>query len=288
MRVLLLGANGQLGSDLKRAVAALAGVELIPWTRAELDVEDVGTVESKLAEVQFDVLVNCTSYHKTDEVEDNATKAVAVNAHAVRAMAQAARAAGARFMHISTDYVFSGTAHRPYCETDCPSPINVYGASKYLGETLALQVHPDVLLLRVASLFGVAGASGKGGNFVETMLRVGREKGEVSVVDDVYMSPTSTHFVAGAILDLLRRQADPGIYHCVNAEPATWYEFAREIFAAAKVPVSVVPITSAEFPTRAPRPGFSVLDNGKLAATVGDIPTWREALREYLVNKGHL
>jgi len=282
MRVLLLGANGQLGTDLKRAVADWPDVELIPWTRAELDVEDLEGIRATLEAARFDALINCTSYHKTDDVEDNGTKAIAVNAHAVREMAGACESIGARFVHISTDYVFPGTADQPYTERDCPAPVNVYGLSKYMGETLALQAHPDTLILRVASLFGVAGASGKGGNFVETMLRIAREKGEVRVVDDVRMSPTSTLFVARTILKLLEMQAGAGTYHCVNSEPATWHEFAREIIRCADVPADVVPIPSTEFPARAARPPYSVLSNAKLRATIGPVPTWRESLREYL------
>jgi len=288
MRVLLLGANGQLGTDLRRVAEERSDVELIPWTRDELDVEDLEGIGTKLESVQFDVLVNCTSYHKTDEVEDNGTKAVAVNAHAVREMAEACHSSGAGFVHISTDYVFGGTADRPYRETDCPGPINVYGASKYMGERLGMQAHPETLILRVASLFGVAGASGKGGNFVETMLRIAREKGEVRVIDDMYMSPTSTRFVGEALLDLLEAGAPPGAYHCVNSEPASWFEFADEIIRLAGIPARVIPIGSSEFATRALRPPYSVLDNGKLASAVGTPESWRESLRTYLAEKGHI
>lgn len=288
MRVLLLGANGQLGTDLQRVAPDWPEVELIPWTRAELDVEDLAGIRATLEASPFDALVNCTSYHKTDDVEDNGTRAIAVNAHAVREMAAACECIGARFVHISTDYVFPGTADQPYTEGDCPAPINVYGLSKYMGETLALQAHPDTLILRVASLFGVAGASGKGGNFVETMLRIAREKGEVRVVDDVRMSPTSTLFAARVILGLLESRADAGIYHCVNSGSATWYEFAREIIGQAGVPAEVAPITSDEFPAKAPRPAYSVLDNGKLATVIGRVPDWRESLRAYLRDKGHV
>ncbi len=174
MRILLLGATGQLGSDLVRlAVEEIAGCDITPWTRAQLDVERVDSIRGVLATRDFDVLINCTSYHKTDEVEQEAQRAFAVNARAVQVMAETCREKGARFVHMSTDYVFDGSRQSPYREDDAPAPLNVYGASKLMGEALARVAHEDTLIFRLASLFGVVGSRGKGGNFVETMIRLG-------------------------------------------------------------------------------------------------------------------
>jgi dTDP-4-dehydrorhamnose reductase len=290
MIVAVLGANGQLGRDILRAAAAGDYViETRGLCRNDLDVGDLGAISEALAGEQFDVLINCTGYHKTDEVEAHATEAFRINAHTVGALAKSCRARGARFVQISTDYVFDGESRRPYVETDEASPLNVYGASKLLGEKLARREHPDgTIIVRVASLFGVAGSSGKGGNFVETILKKGRESGEVRVVNDVSMSPTSTAAAAQAILGLLRKNARKGIYHVVNSGAATWYEFARQIFEEAGVAATVIPVTSGEYPTAAVRPSYSVLDNRKASQIAGEIPHWKHALREYLIEKGHM
>ena len=285
MKVLLLGPKGQLGHDVRRAYEE-AGMpfELLPLARDKLDVSAPAAVGQALGGLDFDVLVNCTGYHKTDEVEDDATLAFAVNAHAVQAMARACAAKGARLVHVSTDYVFGGDAARtlPLREDDPTAPVNVYGASKAMGETLARLACEDVVILRVASLFGTAGASGKGGNFVETMIRAGRERGALRVVDDQTMSPTATADVAGVVLRILTGGCAPGLYHVVNSGSATWFDFAREIVRLAGVEASVTPCASSEYPTRAARPRYSVLDNAKISAAIGTMPPWQEALERYL------
>src|SRR4051794_18638322 len=194
LRILLLGPGGQLGSDVRAAAAKDDGIEIVPIDRAALDLARPTDILGRLQGHRFDALVNCTAYNRTDDAEDQADLAFAINAHAVRELARACAAADADFVHVSTDYVFSGEGRSiPYTETDCSGPLNVYGASKRLGETLALAEWPErTRVLRVASLFGVAGSSGKGGNFVETMLRLARETGRLRIVDDMRMSPTAT------------------------------------------------------------------------------------------------
>ena len=290
MRVLLLGPNGQLGQDLLRAHREAAGpLDLVPVARDRLDVAAPGAVERVLESLRFDVLVNCTGYHRTDEVEDNASLAFAVNTHAVQSMARACAAKRARLVHVSTDYVFGGDVERtkPLREDDAIAPVNVYGASKAMGETLARLECADAVILRVASLFGVAGASGKGGNFVETMIRAGREKGALRVVADQTMSPTATADVARTVVRMLTGGCAPGLYHVVNTGAATWFEFAREIIRRAGVAATVTPCATAEYPARAARPCYSVLDNTKISAAVGALPPWQDALDRYLYAKGH-
>ena len=291
MKVVLLGPNGQLGSDLRRAhEEAGAPFDLLPLGRNSLDVSAPSSIEATLDGIDFDALVNCTGYHRTDEVEDNATLAVAVNAHAVQAMARACAVKRARLLHIGTDYVFGGdkTCVRPYREDEPVAPVNVYGASKALGETLAQLAHEHVTVLRVASLFGLAGASGKGGNFVETMIRLAREKGTLRVVDDQTMSPTGTADVAHAIMRMLREGGEPGVWHAVNTGTATWYAFAREIVRRTGIDADITPCASIEYPTRAARPGYSALDNAKLVSAFGLMPPWQETLERYLRAKGHV
>jgi dTDP-4-dehydrorhamnose reductase len=289
MIVAVLGGNGQLGSDTVRVAKEFRNLETLALTRKDLDVCELDSISEVLSRKKFDVLVNCTSYHKTDEVEERATEAFHINAHAVKVMAKACKTRGARFVHLSTDYVFDGESGRPYTETDYASPVNVYGASKLLGEKLVLREHPGgTLIVRVASLFGVARSSCKGANFVETILRKARETGEVHVVNDVTMSPTSTADAARIILKLLARDAPAGVYHVVNSAAATWFEFARQIVEEAGVKANVIPTTSAEYPTVAIRPAYSALDNRKAAEIVGEIPSWRDALQRYLIDKGHV
>ena len=290
LKILLLGHNGQLGTDLKRVHQQYQHeFELIPVGRNTLDVSDLESLSSFLKNQPFDILINCTSYHKTDEVEKSASLAFTINAHAVKTMAEVSQNKNAKFFHISTDYVFSGENKTPYLETDPAGPINVYGASKAMGERLALLINPQsTYILRVASLFGIAGASGKGGNFVETMIKVGKEKGVLKVVNDVTMSPTSTLTIAQTIFKLLRNNTPSGIYHVVNSGQATWYEFAKTIIEKTKIPADVLPVTSQEFPTVALRPRFSVLNNTKAQNLAGPIPHWTEALDLYLKEKGHI
>ena len=291
MRAVLLGPNGQLGHDILCAHEESGEpFDLLPLGRDRLDLANPTAVEDVLAGVEFDALVNCSGYHKTDEVEDNADLAIAVNAHAVQAMARASAAKRAQFVHISTDYVFGGDVERaePLPEDTPTAPINVYGASKAMGETLARLESDDAVILRVASLFGVAGASGKGGNFVETMIRVGREKGALRVVDDQTMSPTATADVARVVVRMLTGGCAPGLYHVVNSGSATWFDFAREIIRRAGVEATVTPCGTGEYPVRAARPRYSVLDNTKVSAAFGAMPPWQDALDRYLRARGHL
>ena len=289
-RVLLLGSNGQLGHDILRAHESSGEpFDLLPLARDNLDVAAPGVTERALGSLEFDALVNCAAYTRVDEVEDQADLAFAINAHAVQAMAQACAAKRARLVHVSTDYVFGGDVarSRPLREDDPTAPVNVYGASKAMGETLARLASDDVVILRVASLFGVAGASGRGGNFVETMIRAGTEKGALRVVDDQTMSPTATIDVARVVVRMLMEDCAPGLYHVVNTGSATWFEFAREIVRRAGVEATVTPCATGEYPVRAVRPCYSALDNTKVSAALGAMPPWQDALDRYLDAKGH-
>lgn len=285
MKVILLGPKGQLGRDIAR-IHEQAGepCTLLPLPREQLDLAAPEAAAQVLEGLEFDALVNCAACHNTDQVEDNADPAFAVNARAVGALAKVCAKQGARFIHISTDYVFGGDRGRaqPLREDDPIAPVNVYGASKALGENLARLEGGDVVILRVASLFGVAGANGKGGNFVETMLRLGREKETLRVVDDQIMSPTATADVAAAILRILTRGCPAGTYHAVNSGAVSWFEFAQAILRGARVKATATPCSSGDYPTRALRPRYSALDNAKFAAAVGPMPTWQDALGRYL------
>lgn len=291
MRIVVLGPNGQFGSDFARSAReAWPNADIVALGRDKLDLAKPGAADEAVGTLRGDVWVNCTGYHRTDEAEGNASLAIRINAHAIRELGRACAAAGARLYHLSTDYVFGGDRARrtPYREADPPSPLNVYGMSKALGETLLFGANPDATVLRVASLFGVAGASGKGGNFVETMLRLARERPELRVVDDQTMSPTATADAAAALVRLIRAEAPPGLYHLVNSGAVTWRGFAAEILRQAGLETPVVAIRAAELAQPAERPAYSVLDNRKLSAVAGAMPDWHDALARYLHAKGHL
>ena len=242
-----------------------------------------GSIERFLGGLRFDALLNCAAYTQVDRAEDDATGTFAVNTHAVQAMARVCAARRAQLLHVSTDYVFGGDgARQPLREDDPTAPVNVYGASKAMGEMRARLESDDVVILRTASLFGVAGAGGKGENVVETMIRAARETGRLRAVDDQTTSPTATADVARVAVRMLTDGCAPGTYHVVNAGSATWFEFACELVRRAGVAADVVPCASKDYPARAPRPRYSVLDNAKIAAAFGAMPTWQDALERYL------
>jgi dTDP-4-dehydrorhamnose reductase len=289
MKALLLGPNGQLGSDIRSANERRGEpIKIMAIGRAQIDLNNIETAMSSLRELKFDALINCSSYHKTDEVEGNAQQAFTINAHLVRRLAELTAEKRASFFHVSTDYVFGGQTQRsPLSEIMPKAPVNVYGASKAMGEDLALLANSNTFILRVASLFGVAGASGKGGNFVETMLRLAKERGELRVVADQTMSPTSTLDVAEAMIDMVLNKPPPGLWHVVNSGASTWYEFAERIISDANIKARVLPIKTEQFPTAAVRPRYSALDNTKFSKAVHAMRPWQDALKDYLEAKGH-
>jgi len=279
--VLVLGAAGQLASDFCRLLER-EKAPFVPLSHQELDICREEDVAHALREFRPWAVVNTAAFHRVEACEEDPMQAFAVNAVAVRGLARACREAGALLVHISTDYVFGGQEGRPYREDDPPSPVNVYGASKAAGEMLLRAEAPRHILVRTSGLFGLRGSTVKGGNFVETMLRLGRERGEVQVVTDQVLSPTYTADLAEKIWQLMRAGAQ-GTFHVTNAGHCSWFEFACEIFRLAGMAVKVHPVTSDAFPSRARRPPYSVLDNARLREEgYGLLRPWPQALAEYL------
>jgi dTDP-4-dehydrorhamnose reductase len=252
--------------------------------RVDLDLSHPASIQDRLAGVPFDVLINCAAYTHVDAAEDDAATACAVNAYAVQELATICDRTGALFLHVSTDYVFDGESNRPYRTDDAPAPLNVYGASKLAGEAMARRACPDgALIVRTSSLFGLAGTRpGSGGNFVETMLRLGTERGTLRVVADNMMAPTFSADLAGALLDLVRIRPGAGIYHLTNEGQTSWHGLAVAALDLARVNAEITPVTMAEYPTPARRPRFSVLDTGKATALIGKMPAWQDALERYM------
>jgi dTDP-4-dehydrorhamnose reductase len=289
VRALVVGAAGQLGREL----VTLLGAD-VAWAgdRVEIDVTDGGAVSSLLDRVRPDVVFNVTAYNRVDAAEAEPGAAFAVNSVAPYLLARASHDVDALLVHYSTDYVFDGTAARPYREDDAPHPLGVYGASKLAGEKLIAAFAPRHFVLRSTGLYGVAGASGKGGNFVETMLRLGKA-GPVRVVDDQVMTPTATVDLAAATAALLAREGEArvpyGVYHLTSAGQCSWFHFARTIFELCGMDVELTPITTAQSGSKARRPAYSPLDHGKwMAAGFAELRPWGAALGDYLQAKGHI
>lgn len=282
MRVLVLGASGQLGSDILRRWRD-PSLELVPATRADADVTDREAVDALLACVRPDVTINTAAFHNLPACEQDPERCFRVNVAGGLHVARAARAAGSAIVQFSTDYVFDGTKGAPYLETDARRALNVYGASKLATEDVVAQANPDWAVVRVSGLYGLAGSAGKGGNFVETMLRLAREARPIRVVADQVLSPTYTADLATAIARLLAADPPGGVYHLTNAGACSWFEFAREIFGLSGLAPDLAPTTSEAFGAPARRPPNSVLLNARAHALgVPPLRPWPDALRAYL------
>lgn len=279
MKILLIGALGQLGTDLRKTLAAH---EVIPVDKEEIDVCDGAQVDAMADALRPEVLLNCSAFNRVDEAEDTPEAAFAVNTFAVRNLALAARRLNARLVHFSSDYVFDGPGRTPYVETDLPCPKSMYGVSKLAGEAMVQAICPNHFLVRTCGLYGYTGSRDKGTNFVEAMIRLARQGGPVRVVSDQICTPTSTMDLAGAVTRLLESE-NYGLYHLTSAGECSWYEFAREIFQTAGLNPEVHPVTADQFHAKASRPGYSVLDNHRFrAAGYEDLRHWRESLAAYI------
>ena len=286
--IAIIGSAGQLGTDLQ---PALAGARLTGLTHADLDVTDAERTRTVLTALRPDVVINTSAYHKVDICEDTPVESFAVNATGAYHLARLAAELDFTLVHFSTDYVFRGDEPTPRREADATEPTSVYGASKLAGEKLVRAYAPKHFVIRSTGLYGVAGASGKGGNFVETMIRLGTA-GPVRVVDDQVMTPTATADLAAAVAALLEREAAGevayGLYHVTSGGQCSWYQFACTIFELCGMRVDCTPITTAESGAKARRPAFSVLDHGKwMRAGFAELRPWREALGDSLRVEGH-
>ncbi len=283
MRTVVIGAAGQLGTDL---LPVLPGV-VIPLDLPDFDITRPAQVRTVLHDLRPDWVVNCAAQTNVDGCEADPAAAFAVNAAGALHVAQAAAEVGAAVAYISTDYVFGGAGPRgaAYTEDDPPAPVNTYGVSKLAGEQLTRACNPRALIVRSCGLYGHAGARGKGGNFVETMLRLAAASRPLRVVDDQCLSPTATRDCAAQIAALLACAAH-GIVHVAAHDACTWFEFAHEILAGQYADADLQPISSAAYGAPARRPAFSALRSGRLAELgLPECRTWREMLHDYLAER---
>lgn len=283
MRVALIGAGGQLATDL-----APLFPDLVPLTRADLDITQPDAVAMVLDGVRPDVVINTAAYNLVDKAESEPERAFAVNALGARNVARVCEARDWTLVHFSTDYVFGGDVsllRRGWIEGSVPAPVNVYGASKLAGEHLVRMHCPRHFVIRTCGLYGHAATKSKG-NFVKTMLRLAKERPEVRVVADQICTPTFTRDVARMTAALLQTPAY-GLYHATNSGECSWYAVADEAVRLAGLATPVVPIETAEYPTPARRPPFSALDCSKIEEATGlTLRPWQEALAEYVAGLG--
>ena len=278
--LLLLGADGQLGHEV-RVVAAARGLELVALNRQQLDITAAQDVRAAIAG-RFAAAINAAAYTAVDRAESDAAAAFAVNRDGAGHVAEACAAAGVRLIHISTDYVFDGLKGAPYVEDDPVRPLNVYGASKEAGEAAVRAACADHVILRTSWVFGAAGS-----NFVKTMLRLGRERDALSVVADQFGCPTPAAALAARAIAAAGGDAR-GTYHCAGEERTSWHGFAQAIFAVQREITGrprpkLAAIATADYPTAARRPADSTLDSGLFQATFGEPPIdWRAGLTTLL------
>ena len=273
--ILVTGANGQLGTALRHLSDRLHCLKFYFTDIDKLDICKPQQIAAFVKEHKIGSIVNCAAYTAVDRAEDDVETCFRINRDAVHAIGEVAASAKARVIHISTDYVFDGHGSRPYREDDPTHPTTVYGKSKLAGEQALLAVCMDTVIIRTAWLYSETGT-----NFVKTMLRLGAERDSIGVVTDQIGSPTYAGDLAAAIAKVLESERfEPGIYHYTNEGVCSWFEFAQKIFALSQTKCMVHPLVSADYPTRAQRPAYSVLDKTKIKATYGTpTPHWEESL----------
>jgi dTDP-4-dehydrorhamnose reductase len=277
MRLLVIGSGGMLGRAVARDAARL-GHDVVALGHVELDVTDADHVGRVIAAAAPRAVINCAGYTDVDGAESHEAQARRVNGDGAGNVARAAADAGARVVHVSTDYVFDGSKREPWVESDPVAPLQAYGRTKLAGEVAVAEANADHAIVRAAWLFGAGGP-----NFVETMLRVGAERDEVAVVTDQHGGPTWTGHLSPALVEVAERRGDVGVFHAAGAGDCSWYEFAVEIFHRAGTRTRVVPTTSDRFARPAPRPAYSVLGTEREPAI--DLPRWPAALDAYLAER---
>ncbi len=278
--ILILGANGQLGSDLYQECINKK-LSVLAWSRQDYDILHDNITE-KLSGYNFKYILNCIAITNVDGCEDNPDLTFNVNTNFAYFLAKYCHEKNIILFHISTDYVFDGKTNIPYSETDRESPLNIYGLSKFAGEIAIKNYHDKYFIFRVSALFGRAGASGKGGNFITTMQRLAKELEQVGVIADQITCPTATVSVAKCILSFIEQGVeDYGIYNCVSSNYCSWFDFAHEIFLLSGLDEKkIVPKTFTTYKFKAHRPKFSALSINKLQRYY-KMPTWQEGLKYY-------
>ncbi|MGV0995423.1 dTDP-4-dehydrorhamnose reductase [Empedobacter falsenii] len=278
-RILVTGANGQLGQSILEQSKNYKEIECFFVTRNELDITNEELINHYFEDKSFDFVINCAAYTAVDKAEDDQENAYLVNAKATEFLAKITNEKGIPFIHVSTDYVFDGTEAQPRLETDQTNPLGVYGQTKLDGENLALENNPKTIILRTAWVY-----SRFGNNFVKTMLRLFNDKDSISVVADQIGSPTNAIDLADAILTIIsKNDLTYGIFNYSNEGECSWFEFAQKIKEFSNSTIEINPVPTSAYPTKAKRPAYSLLDKSKIKEVYQlDIPTWEDSLKEEL------
>jgi len=275
-KILVTGSNGQLGNELKELSSAYPQFKFIFFGREKLPLNNQSAIEKVFQEYEPAFLINCAAYTAVDKAESEKEQAEEINGKAVGFLAATCKSFGTKLIHISTDYVFSGNATSPLKENDTVDPVNAYGASKLLGEQLALKNNPDTVIVRTSWVYSFYGK-----NFVKTMIRLMNEKESISVVSDQIGSPTYAADLAEAIMDIITSgKWEGGIYNFSNEGVISWFDFANEIKRLTGSSCIVNSVTTMQFPTPAKRPGYSVLDKTKIQKTyLVQLKDWKQSLK---------
>jgi dTDP-4-dehydrorhamnose reductase len=279
LRIIVIGADGQLGSDLMRA---LDSRETIGLLHSDIEVSDAESVERAINKYKPYLVINTAAFHNVPQCEKDDLKSFMVNALGPKYLAISCRKYNCRLLHISTDYVFDGRKGAPYVENDPPAPLNVYGISKLMGEYYIKSIMDKYFIVRTSGLYGIHRCKAKGGNFIDTMLRLAKEKDEIKVVSDEILTPTYTLDLAQQIKELINTDYF-GLYHITNEGCCSWFEFASCIFEFLNMEVNLKKTTVSEFGSPVRRPTYSVLENNRLKELkINNMRHWRDALRSYL------
>jgi len=276
LKILITGSKGQMGRALNRILRKKDDVEIILTDLDEMDITHLSDVERVLNNKKPDIVINCAAHTAVDLCEDDKETAYLINVTGAENLAIVSNEIGAKIVHISTDYIFDGETARPYVEEDEPNPISVYGATKWESEKKVIQNNPRHFIIRTAWLFG------EGNNFVRKMLELAKKTKHLKVVDDQIGTPTSADQVANAIMILIETE-DYGIYHGSCEGECSWYEFAKEIFELENMDIDVEPCTSEQFPMKAKRPGYSVLENKRFLEKFNyRFSHWKDEIKTFL------
>ncbi|NLP58830.1 dTDP-4-dehydrorhamnose reductase [Lutibacter sp. B1] len=283
MNILVTGANGQLGSEIRKRENEYKSWNFVYVDLPELDITNLAKIKEVVQRKSITAIINCAAYTAVDKAETVAETAYNVNVTGAENLAKVAAEFKLKLIHISTDFVFDGHSYLPYIESDTPNPLSVYGKTKLEGEEKVMQVHPSSIILRTAWLYSTYGT-----NFVKTMRKLGNEREELKVIFDQVGTPTWAGDLTASILIILSSLEEGnekrGMYHFSNEGVASWYDFAVEIMALSKIKCVVLPIETKEYPTSAPRPSYSVLNKKKIKTDFAiEIPHWKESLRKCIL-----
>jgi dTDP-4-dehydrorhamnose reductase len=280
MKLAIIGANGQLGTDLQEVLSTEHDV--VGLNHADIEITDINSVKNLLSSTKPNIVLNTAAYHIVPEAEKFPDKAYHINGTGVLNLARVCQDLDIRLVHYSTDYVFDGKKQKPYTEDDCPNPLSVYATTKLSGEYFALNYSDKSYVVRVSGIYGKVPCRAKGGNFITTMIKLAKEKPEVRVVNDEILTPTPTHEIAKNTAALIKTDAF-GLYHMSCEGEVSWYEFARVIWESLQLETPLYPASVNDFPLVVKRPFYSVLENKNLNKLgINYMPDWKEALKKFL------